>query len=49
MNVAEIRNTAKPDVKKVFGAIAIIISRRGEGKVRLVGVRKVSEGVRKAG
>lgn len=47
--MAAARDTAKPDEVKVFEAIAMILSRRGEGKVRLVGVRKASEGVRRAG
>lgn len=44
-----VRSTEKPDVMKVFEAIAMIVSRRGEGNVRLVSVRKASEDVKKAG
>lgn len=37
------------NVKKVYEAIAQILSRRGEGDIRLVGVSKVQQGVKKAG
>lgn len=47
--MAAVRSAEKPDATKVFEAIAMIISRRGEGNVRLSDVRKASEGVRKAG
>lgn len=45
----EVKSTRPLDVMKVFKAIAINVSRRGEANVHLVGVRKVSEDVRKAG
>lgn len=37
-----------PDAQKVFAAIALIISRRGEGNVRLISVKSVRQ-ERKAG
>lgn len=37
-----------PDVKKIFAAIALIISRREESNVSLVSVRRVQQ-ERKAG
>lgn len=37
-----------PDVQKVFAAIALIVTKRGEGNVRLASVRSVRQG-RKAG
>ena len=43
------RNGNQLDVIKVFEAIAQILSRRGEGNVRLVGVREASGDSRKAG
>jgi len=47
--MAEAQNMKKLDVVKVFEAIAVILTRRGEGRVRLVDVKKVSEDVKKAG
>lgn len=47
--MAAVHSAKQPDVMKVFEAIAMIISRRGEGNVRLVSVRKTSGNDRKAG
>ena len=42
-------HSGKLDVVKVFEAIALILSRRGEGNGRLVGVSKVKQEAGKAG
>lgn len=42
------RQKSVPDAQKIFNAIALIMTRRGEGNVRLVSVRSVQQ-ERKAG
>lgn len=42
-------HSGKLDVVKVFEVIALILSRRGEGNVRLVGVSKAKQEAEKAG
>lgn len=42
------RQKSVPDAQKVFAAIAMIVTHRGEGNVRLVSVRNVQQ-ERKAG
>lgn len=42
------RQKSVPDAQKVFNAIALIMTRRGEGNVRLAAVRSIRQ-ERKAG